>query len=544
MSIFIGGAWPYANGSLHLGHIASLLPGDILARYYRAKGENVLYVSGSDCNGTPIAIRAKQEGVTAKEIANKYHEEFQRCFRDLGFTYDCYTRTDSEHHHETVQKVFLRLLEEGYIYKKTVEQAYCKTCTQFLPDRYVEGICPHCHEAARGDQCDACSAILDPLDLLEKTCKLCGSTPSVEETEHFYFALHIFQQQIKKVVEIAKEKGTWRDNAIQLTERYVKEGLQDRAVSRDLPIGVPIPVKGYEDKKIYVWIEAVAGYYSASKYWAEETGKDDHEFWNSDAQTYYVHGKDNIPFHSIIWPAVLLGIGEEAIPRHIVSNGYLTVEKRKLSTSKNWAVWVPDILERYNPDSIRYFLTVNAPENRDTDFSWREFIYSHNSELLGAYGNFVNRTLKFIEKYYDGIVPQGTINVELKDKVEGLYKNVGEAIEQTTFKVALETIFDAVRFANKYFDERQPWKEREDNPVSCEETIYNCIYLIANFANLLEPFLPFSSERVRSTLSIVNRNWEPQNTLPNRIDSVQPLFERIDVKQIEHEIEKLYVAAK
>ncbi|PFA82145.1 methionine--tRNA ligase [Bacillus thuringiensis] len=383
MSIFIGGAWPYANGSLHLGHIASLLPGDILARYYRAKGENVLYVSGSDCNGTPIAIRAKQEGVTAKEIANKYHEEFQRCFRDLGFTYDCYTRTDSEHHHETVQKVFLRLLEEGYIYKKTVEQAYCETCTQFLRDRYVEGICPYCHEAARGDQCDACSAILDPLDLLEKKCKLCGSTPSVEETEHFYFALHTFQEQIKKVVEIAKEKGTWR-----------------------------------------------------------------------------------------------------------------------------------------------------------------EFIYSHNSELLGAYGNFVNRTLKFIEKYYDGTVPKGTIDIELKDKVEGLYKNVGEAIEQTKFKVALETIFDAVRFANKYFDEKQPWKQREDDPVSCEETIYNCVYLIANFANLLEPFLPFSSERVRSTLSIIKRNWEPQNTLPSRIDSVQPLFERIDVKQIEHEVGKLYGAVK
>lgn len=544
MSIFIGGAWPYANGSLHLGHIASLLPGDILARYYRAKGESVLYVSGSDCNGTPIAIRAKQEGVTVKKIADQYHEEFERCFHNLGFTYDCYTRTDSEHHHETVQKVFLRLLEEGHIYKKIVEQAYCETCTQFLPDRYVEGICPHCHEAARGDQCDACSAILDPLDLLEKKCKLCGSTPSVQETEHFYFALHKFQPQIKAAVEIAKQKGTWRDNAIQLTERYLKEGLQDRAVSRDLPIGVSIPVEGYEDKKIYVWIEAVTGYYSASKHWAEETGKDDQEFWDRDAKTYYVHGKDNIPFHSIIWPAVLLGTGEEAIPRHIVSNEYLTVEKRKLSTSKNWAVWVPDILERYNPDSIRYFLTVNAPENRDTDFSWREFIYSHNSELLGAYGNFVNRTLKFIEKYYDGIVPKGSINIELKDKAEGLYKSVGEAIEQTKFKVALETIFDAVRFANKYFDEKQPWKQREDDPVSCEETIYNCVYLIANFANLLEPFLPFSSERVRNTLSIVKQSWEPQNTLPNRIDNVQPLFERIDVKQIEHEVEKLYGAVK
>ncbi|HEK9102695.1 methionine--tRNA ligase [Bacillus pfraonensis] len=544
MSIFIGGAWPYANGSLHLGHVASLLPGDILARYYRAKGEQVLYVSGSDCNGTPIAIRAKQEGVSAKEIADHYHEEFQRCFQHLGFTYDCYTRTDTQHHHETVQKIFLRLLGEGFIYKKTVEQAYCETCTQFLPDRYVEGICPHCQEPARGDQCDACSAILDPLDLLEKKCKLCGSTPAVKETEHFYFALHKFQEQMKDAVAVAKQKGAWRDNAVQLTERYLQEGLQDRAVSRDLPIGVPIPVKGYEDKKIYVWIEAVSGYYSASKRWAKETGKDDGEFWSSSAKTYYVHGKDNIPFHSIIWPAVLLGIGEKAIPRHIVSNEYLTVEKRKLSTSKNWAVWVPDILERYNPDSIRYFLTINAPENRDTDFSWREFIYSHNSELLGAYGNFVNRTLKFIEKYYDGAVPKGHVNLELQERVEGLYRSVGRAIEQAHFKVALETIFETVRFANKYFDEEQPWKQREENPAACEETIYTCVYLIVNFAQLLEPFLPFSSERVRNILSISSVSWECKNVLPKQIGHVQPLFERIDVKQIEREVEKLYGALK
>ncbi|MEH7038989.1 methionine--tRNA ligase [Bacillus pseudomycoides] len=544
MSTFIGGAWPYANGSLHLGHVAGLLPGDILARYYRTKGENVLYVSGSDCNGTPIAIRAKQEGVTAKEIADYYHEEFERCFKELGFTYDCYTRTDAQHHHETVQKIFLRLLEEGFIYKKTVEQAYCETCTQFLPDRYVEGVCPHCHEPARGDQCDACSAILDPLDLLEKKCKLCGNTPAVKETEHFYFALHKFQPQIKDAVAVAKREGAWRDNAIQLTERYLEEGLQDRAVSRDLPIGVPIPVKGYEDKKIYVWIEAVAGYYSASKRWAEETRQDDGEFWSSSARTYYVHGKDNIPFHSIIWPAVLLGIGEKAIPRHIVSNEYLTVEKRKLSTSKNWAVWVPDILERYDPDSIRYFLTINAPENRDTDFSWREFIYSHNSELLGAYGNFVNRTLKFIEKYYDGAVPKGHINLELKERIEELYRSVGNAIEQDHFKVAVETIFETVRFANKYFDEQAPWKQREEEPVACEETIYTCVYFIVNFAQLLEPFLPFSSERVRNMLAITNTGWKCENILPERISHVQPLFERIDIKQIEKEVERLYGAWK
>lgn len=535
MTIFIGGAWPYANGSLHLGHIAGLLPGDILARYYRAKGEAVLYVSGSDCNGTPIAIRAKQEGVPPKEIADYYHKEFCRCFADLGFTYDCYTRTDEKHHHETVQQIFLELLERGFIYKKVVEQAYCEACAQFLPDRYVEGKCPHCHEAARGDQCDACSAILDPLDLVEKKCKLCTAEPIVKETEHFYFALRQFQNQIAKMVERAKRTGSWRDNAVQLTERYLQEGLHDRAVSRDLPIGVSIPVKGYEEKKIYVWIEAVSGYYSASKRWTKETGKSDEAFWDSDAKTYYVHGKDNIPFHSIIWPAVLMGVGKEALPTHIVSNEYLTIEKRKLSTSKNWAVWVPDILERYDPDSIRYFLTINAPENRDTDFSWREFIYSHNGELLGAYGNFVNRTLKFIEKYYGGEVPTGELEVDVQE----LYEKVGTAIEKGHFKFALETIFEEVRRANKYFDERAPWKQIKEDEEGCQETMRQCLYYIANFAQLLEPFLPFSSGKVREMLSISSKGWSAVPRLPERIYNVEPLFERVDVKQIEAEMGKL-----
>ncbi|WP_369901949.1 methionine--tRNA ligase [Bacillus manliponensis] len=535
MTIFIGGAWPYANGSLHLGHVVSLLPGDIVARYYRMKGEDVLYVSGSDCNGTPIAIRAKQEGVPPKEIADYYHEEFHRCFQALGFTYDYYTRTDEKHHHESVQQIFLELLEKGFIYKKAVEQAYCGACTQFLPDRYVEGKCPHCKEQARGDQCDACSAILDPLDLVEKQCKLCGAEPVAKETEHFYFALHQFQNEIAKMVEWAKQSGAWRDNAVQLTERYLQEGLHDRAVSRDLPIGVPIPVKGYEDKKIYVWIEAVVGYYSASKRWAEEKGKDVSQFWDSNVKTYYLHGKDNIPFHSIIWPAVLMGVGKEALPTHIFSNEYLTIEKRKLSTSKNWAVWVPDMLERYHPDSVRYFLTINAPENRDTDFSWREFIYSHNGELLGAYGNFVNRTLKFIEKYYGGKVPAG----EITANIQGLYEEVGTAIENGRFKLALETIFAEVRRANKYFDERAPWKQINEDEKACEETMRQCVYYIANFAQLLQPFLPFSSSKVKEMLALSSNNWSSITDLPERVDNVEALFERIDVKEIEVEVAKL-----
>ncbi|MED1097512.1 MULTISPECIES: methionine--tRNA ligase [Bacillus] len=542
MNIFIGGAWPYANGSLHLGHIASLLPGDILARYYRLKGENVLYASGSDCNGTPIAIRAKQEGVSPKAIIDQYHQEFSRCFAKLGFSYDCYTRTDTRHHHTIVQQIFLELLKKGFIYKKEIEQTFCESCNQFLPDRYVEGICPNCRQSSRGDQCDYCSAILDPIDLLEKTCKLCGSSPAIKVTEHFYFSLSAFQIELENFIADAKKHKKWRDNAIQLSERYISEGLQDRAVSRDLPIGVSVPVSGYEEKKVYVWIEAVAGYYSASKQWARENNRDDSLFWNEQTKTYYVHGKDNIPFHTIIWPAILLGIGNKALPQHVVSNEYLTVEKKKLSTSKNWAVWVPDLVERYHPDSIRYFLVSNAPENRDTDFSWREFIYSHNSELLGAYGNFVNRSLKFIEKYYDGFIPEGHVNPSVQTKVRTLYEQIGRLIEEAHFKLALENIFEFIRYSNKYFDEEQPWKQIKENKNTCDHTIITCLYIVTNSAQLLNPFLPFSSRQVKEMLGINEFVWK-EIAPAEKLSYVKPLFERIDVKRIDDELERLKTEA-
>jgi methionyl-tRNA synthetase len=539
MTIFIGGAWPYANGSLHLGHISSLLPGDILARYFRLCNEQVLYVSGSDCNGTPISIRAKQEGKSPKEVADRYHAEFTDCFNRLGFSYDCYTRTDTSNHHHVVQQIFLELLENGYIYKKEVEQTYCGSCDQFLPDRYVEGNCPHCGQAARGDQCDYCSAILDPIDLLNKSCKLCGNTPSIKKTEHFHLALSKLQSEIEDYTLKAKNNGSWRNNAIQLTERYLKEGLQDRAVSRDLPIGVNIPVKGYEEKKVYVWIEAVSGYYSASKQWAMDTKQNDAVFWTEKTKTYYIHGKDNIPFHTIIWPAILMGIGNKGLPQYIVSNEYLTVEKKKLSTSRNWAVWVPDVLNTYHPDSIRYFLMINAPENRDTDFSWREFIYSHNSELLGAYGNFVNRTLKFIEKSYEGEIPNGNINKKVEEMVTDLYHTVGKSIENTHFKEALEEIFTFIRSANKYFDEEQPWKQFKENKQGCSDTLATSVFIIANLAQLLAPFLPFSSNEVKSILKIQDFSWKPIQIKERKLYSSKPLFERIDVSSIDKELERL-----
>ncbi|MBK3494153.1 methionine--tRNA ligase [Viridibacillus sp. YIM B01967] len=539
MSIVIGGAWPYANGSLHLGHIAALLPGDILARYYRLKKEEVLYVSGSDCNGTPISIRANQEGVTVKEIADRYHDEFTASFNKLGFTYDLYTRTDTEHHHVEVQNIFLALLDNGFLYKKSIEQTYCENDKQFLPDRFVEGFCPVCGSKARGDQCDHCSTILDPLDLIDRRCKICGNEPIVKETEHFYFALSKLQNALEHYVENAKEQKVWRQNAIDLSQRYLADGVPDRAVTRDLLNGVDVPIDGFDGKKIYVWIEAVSGYYTASLEWAKQNQKSVQDYWHQDTISYYVHGKDNIPFHTIIWPAILMGINNPALPTHIVSNEYLTLEKRKLSTSLNWAVWVPYIIEKYDADTIRYFLTINAPENRDTDFSWREFIYSHNSELLGAYGNFVNRTLKFIEKSFDKQIPKGIVNPLIQLQTKKLYDEVGFAIEQSHFKAPLEEIFYYIRSANKYFDEQQPWLQIKENTEACANTLTTCVYIIANLSQLLDPFIPFSTKKIRDMLGITDITWHELVDLPVSIHYVEPLFQRLDVALIEEEFNHL-----
>ncbi|WP_186328536.1 methionine--tRNA ligase [Paenibacillus sp. 32O-W] len=538
MSVFIGGAWPYANGSLHLGHIASLLPGEILARYYRLRGEEVLYVSGSDCHGTPISIRANQEGVSPEVIAERYHNEFADCFRKLGFSYDLYTRTDEPFHHHLVQQLFLQLLDNGYIYKKAIEQTYCEACSRFLPDRYVEGQCPHCGQQARGDQCDYCSNLLDPGDLLHKKCKLCGSPPITRQDDHYFLALSKFQQKLE---EYLGEATGWRDNAVQLTRRYLDEGLHDRAATRNLTWGVDVPLEGDSDKKIYVWIEAVSGYLSASMRWAQETGGSWENYWSEKTIAYYVHGKDNIPFHTLILPALLIGVGRHLhLPDRIISSEYLTLEGKKISTSRNWAVWVTDMIQRYEPDSLRYFLTINGPENRDADFSWREFIYSHNSELLGAFGNFVNRSLKFIVQFFDGRIPAGTMEISKKPEIMELYNQAGQAIEAGKLKDALEMIFTFIRGANKFFDERKPWVQIKENRRHCADTLFTCVQIIANLANVLEPFLPFTCRRIRDFLSISQAGWQYTEIAPGTIiRSLEVLFTRIDAAVIEEEIARL-----
>lgn len=534
MNIFIGGAWPYANGSLHIGHIAALLPGDVIARYYRSKGDSVLYVSGSDCHGTPIAIRAKKDRIEPKVIADKYHNEFKYCFEALNFSYDYYGRTDDEFHKEQVQEAILSLYNKGLIYEKQVDQIYCEHCNQFLPDRYVEGVCPKCHSIARGDQCDNCGTLLELLDLSERKCKLCGNEPVVRQSKQLYFTLSKFQKVIEDNVE--NTKSHWRINAINNTERYLNEGLCDRAISRDLSLGIDIPIEGFKDKKVYVWIDAVLGYLTMSKKWASENKKPYEEFWSKNAVAYYVHGKDNIPFHSVILPALLRGLGIEKLPERIISSEYLTLEGKKISTSNNYAVWIPDVVDKYNSDALRYFFLINAPEKRDTDFSFREFINSNNSELLGAYGNLVNRTLVFAEKYFNSEIPRGNIENSIREKIDSLYTDTGRLIEEGNLKTALENVFAFIRSINKYFDEKTPWITVKDDLESCGNSIYNCIYDIANISNILAPFLPESTAKIKNWLNIYYNSWRKINIASGtKIKKISILFERIDKERIKEE---------
>lgn len=535
--ILIGGAWPYANGSLHIGHIAGLLPGDVLARYHRAIGDNVCFVSGSDCHGTPVAIRAKQENRTPQEISDFYHDEFVRCFEKLGFSYDVYTKTSSKEHKSFVREFHRKLYEGRYVYEKEAPLAYCEICNTFPADRFVLGKCPKCGKDTRGDQCDACGTVLDAENLAKPICAVCQNPVSFKNSKHLYIAINALEKELK---ELAAAHPEWRKNAIAFTDKYISEGLRDRALTRDLEWGIKVPKEGYEEKTIYIWAENVLGYLSASKTAAEKNGTDFEKLWGSDATHYYVHGKDNIPFHTIILPALLLGHGRNwHLPDRIVSSEYLTLEGRKISTSQNYAIWVKNLLEDYEADSIRYFFLANGPEKKDADFSWREYVHSHNGELLGAYGNYVNRSLAFIEKYRDGIVPKGTDDPIINSQIEGLFVSVGKKIEAAAFKEAITEIFDFIRAANKLFDSQKPWITRTTDEDTCKNTLYQCVQIIANLAVLLYPFLPFSSEKICKWLGI-NNHWEKQSVPSGyALPKVEILFKRIDKKVIETESEKL-----
>ncbi len=535
-AILIGGAWPYANGSLHLGHIAALLPGDVIARYHRAVGDEVYYVSGSDCHGTPVAIRAAQEKKSPQEISDRYHDEFVRCFEKLHFSYDVYTKTSAKEHKDFVCEFHRTLYKSEYVYEKRAPQAYCKSCNTSLADRFVTGACPSCKKPARGDQCDYCGNILEPEALIEPTCAVCKSPVIFLEATHLYIALSRLQKELE---ELLRTHQNWRRNAVAFTNRYLQEGLKDRALTRDLDWGIEVPKEGFGNKKIYIWAENVLGYLSASKTAIERKGQGENEFrrlWGPKAKHYYVHGKDNIPFHTIILPALLLANKQGwHLPDEIISSEYLTLEGRKISTSQNYAVWVKDLIDRYDADSIRYYLLANGPEKKDADFTWHEYVNSHNGELLGAYGNFVNRTLAFIARYNENIIPEGLIDFEIESRLDQLFNETGKRIETGNLKEAINGIFDFIRFANRYFDARQPWVTRTANKEDCHDTLYNCVQIIANLAVLLYPFLPASSEKVCSWLRL-EAVWKKQYVNAGvLLPQTEILFERIDKRSVAKE---------
>jgi len=548
-TIFIGVAWPYANSPLHIGHIAgAYLPPDIFARYHRAKGNEVLMVSGSDQHGTPITIRAEQEGKAPAEIAGKYHQQFLESWQKFGITFDLFTTTGTANHAAVAQDIFLTLLKKDYIYKDTVSQPLCPNCNRFLPDRYVEGECPHCgYTGARGDQCDQCGRPLNPVELVQPRCGICGTTPQFKDSEHFFLRLSAFES---KLLDWVKQQKHWRANVARFTQSYLEGGLKDRAITRDIGWGVPLPLGGYENKRLYVWFEAVIGYLSASKEWAKSTGDAEawRRFWQGDVKSYYFIGKDNIPFHTIIWPAMLMGYGDLNLPYDVPANEYLTIEGRKLSSSRNWAVWLPDYLERYGPDPLRYLLSINMPETGDTDFSWREFVRRNNDELVATYGNLVQRVLTFVDKRFDGMVPQpGDLDERSRGliaRAEETIDTVGGLIHDCRFKEAIKTAMALAQDANRYLEEKSPWKIVKEDRQAAATALYVAIVIIACLKTVFYPFLPFSSQKLHNYLGfegdVKDFGWKLEAPPPGqKLASPQPLFVKLDEKIIDEETARL-----
>ena len=537
MNVIIGNAWPYANGELHLGRIAVLLPGDVLARYHRLMGDDVVFVSGSDSHGTPVTMRAKAEGKTPEETCLYYHEKIKECFEKLGFSFDIFTKTHTEYHARKVSEFIRELYDKGYIYEKEVEQTFCPNCNEYLLDRYIEGRCPSCGSHAVGDQCDECSEIFEAEDLLDKKCIFCKSEPIIKETKHLFFALSKLENDVKRIY--IRQNG-WRENAQKITNRYLNEGLRDRGVTRDFNWGVDVPFAGFEDKKIYVWIEAVMGYLTASMKCLDERNEDYMEYWNGeDSRIYFVHGKDNIPFHTVIFPAILSGLGIKRPNIREISSEYMKLEGKNFSAVKNWALWPDYLLDKYDADLIRYYLISNGPETKDTDFTWRSFINTNNNELVGLFGNLVNRVLAFINKNFDGEIPKGIIDKKFKDNLFKLYCDVGDNIEEGNFKKALEYIFNFIKKSNKYFDDEKPWINIKKDRSKCQESMYTCVQIIANLSNLLEPFIPNSAQKLRGFLGIKEPVWMPIEIKEGKINNLEILFERIDKSVADEELARL-----
>ena len=469
-NILIGGAWPYANSSLHLGHLAALISGDFLKRYHELLGDTVLYVSGTDCHGTPITERAKREGTEPKDIAERYHKEFKEVFNKMNFSYSLYTKTCDEYHKKHVEEMFLKMYENQYIYSKKTEQPYCEHCCKFEADRELELICPNCGQVTKGDQCD-CGYVPIEDDLIGATCRECGNKTIQKENTHLHLALSKFQKTIE---QYAKEKQeNWRIASKNETEKYLKEGLKDRAVTRDLSWGVDIPIEGFEDKKMYVWIDAVLGYVTATQ--------------------------------------------------------YLNINSEKISKSKGNGITILQMVEDYNVDSLRYYMISHGPENKDVDFTIENYVNVHNSDIVNKFGNFVNRTLKF--KGLDKI-PLGNMDEQISKKINETYEETSKYIESLEFKKACNKIVELIEIGNKYYDERKPWIQKKENIEQFNNTIYTCANVIANLSNLLEPIMPETSKKLREYLKVEEASWKQiQIKEEISLENIEILFERIDINR-------------
>ncbi|HUF53735.1 MAG TPA: methionine--tRNA ligase [Dehalococcoidia bacterium] len=554
--IFLGVAWPYANGSLHIGQlVGAYLPADIFARYHRAAGNDVLMVSGSDVHGTPITVRAEQEGKTADEIARKYHAEFLEAWQNMGITFDCYTTTGTENHARITQDIFLKLYESGDIYLDKMELPFCAIENRFLLDRYVEGTCPICGDpGARGDQCDNCGNTLDPMDLIDPKCKFDGSPPEMRESEHFFLRMNAYNGEL--AAWLREDKLHWRKNVQNFPLGVLSEGLHDRSITRDIAWGIQIPLEGYENKRIYVWFEAVIGYLSAAVEWAKTAGTPDRwqDWWQDPAaKSYYFVGKDNIWFHTLLWPMELMAYSKATgdhynLPYDVPANQFLTIKGSKASTSKRLAVWVPDYLTRYDPDPLRYYLTAIMPEASDSDFTWSGFVARNNDQLVATWGNLVNRVLTFTYKNFDKQIPQpGDLTEEDRTLIaftEQAIADAGREIAACNFRAGLEAGMSASREANRYVEENAPWKLIKGDRERCATVLYTALAAINGIKTALYPYLPFTCQTLHGYLGnegpVQSSGWQMQMPEPGRrLIEAQPLFKKLDPEIIEEEDARL-----
>ena len=560
----ITAALPYTNGPVHIGHLAGVyVPSDIYARFLRMRGEDVAFICGSDEHGVPITIKAKKENVSPQDVVDKYHKIIKTSFNDFGISFDNYSRTTAEVHHKTASEFFRRLYDAGKFTEETTQQLYDEEAGQFLADRFVVGTCPKCGFAeSYGDQCEKCGTSHNATDLISPKSSITGATPTLKETRHWFLPLDQYEQWLKEWI-LEGHKKDWKSNVYGQVKSWIDDGLRPRAVTRDLDWGIPVPVEGAEGKVLYVWFDAPIGYISSTKEWAEKTGRDWEPYWK-DEETKLVHfiGKDNIVFHCIIFPAMLKAEGSFILPENVPANEFLNLEGNKLSTSKNWAVWLHEYLEEFpgQQDVLRYALTANAPETKDNDFTWKDFQARNNNELVAIFGNFINRVVVLTNKYYDGIVPEpgdfSEVDEQTLAELKAYPAVIESSIERYRFREAQGELMNVARLGNKYLADEEPWKLIKSDEQRVKTIMYVALQIASALATLSEPFLPHTAQKLKKMLNYGKASSEPgagseQNEwekiseekalLPSghRIGTAELLFSKIEDEQIQKQLDKL-----